>query len=556
MQVRTLLASLGVIGMTCWGFSYPLIGKERGFYGKLEIGFMKENWKYRNGYRLTIDRTLFTQDYQLGFNGYTLSPRLLSFDVRGNLRIDRSKYIGNGSETTTTLKGFGYYLNLRLLRGTFLPIHLYASRTYMPTRIIAGTFQQDVDTKIDSRGGSISFTRRNFYLTLSQNESDVDSVIQGVDYHNETRERIATFSYTGRRDRFSTSYTEVKTRTFSPFYTYFDRSKRFSMDLGLSRKTWNFSARTSYYKTLIGKYELYTESASFSYTPSTRFVMSVFANLNQYRGTVDTDYYSLSQNLNYRLTDSWSLSQSASLFALEETKSASVGGGISYNRMLTRTFGLGFSTSGSYSKWMNTEERDYYSYTVSGNVRKEITSLRTSLSLSASHSELFKDGDKASTTQNVMETIGIRLWRGAIFSHSANYTKSESREYDYKYEMVRSGNSVSWQGRVFRRVVLNYSIGVDYWKVMDTEAESVKPYMNTSGNFFLTRRLFVSFDLNLFRDTLYDNDYTVRGNFRVRYSFRKVSIVWDNGFNKEVFKDGYNYERSRYYTSLKLTRTF
>jgi len=397
MRVRTLLVSLGVIGMTCSGFSYPLIGKERGFYGKLELGFMKENWKYRNGYRLTIDRTLFTQNYQLGFSGYTLSPRLLSFDIRGDLKS--------------------------LLRGTFLPIHLYASRTYMPTRIIAGTFQQDVDTKIDSRGGSISFTRRNFYLTLSQNESDVDSTIQGVDYHNETRERIATFSYTGLRDRFSTSYTEVKTRTFSPFYTYFDRSKRFSMDLGLSRKTWNFSARTSYYKTLIGRYELYTESASFSYTPSNRFVMSIFANLNQYRGTVDTDYYSLSQNLNYRLTDSWSLSQSASLFALEETKSASVGGGISY-----------------------------YSYAVSGSMRKEITSLRTSISLSASHSELFKDGDRASTTQNVTETVGIRLWRGAVFSHSANYTKSESQEYDYKYEMVRAGNSVLWQGRVFKNL--------------------------------------------------------------------------------------------------------
>jgi len=80
--------------------------------------------------------------------------------------------------------------------------------------------------------------------------------------------------------------------------------------------------------------------------------------------------------------------------------------------------------------------------------------------------------------------------------------------------------------------------------------------MNASGNFFLTRRLFVSFDLNLFRDTLYDNDYTVRSNLRISYTFRKVSIVWDNGFNREVFKDGYNYERSRYYTSLKFTRTF
>ncbi len=556
MYIRSLAVTLGVLGMACSAFSYPLIGKERGFYGKLELGFTKENWKYRNGYRLNIDRTLFTQDYQLGFSGYTLSPRLLSFDVRGDFKVDRAKYIGNGSETTTTLQGLGYYVNLRLLRGTFLPIHLYASRTYTPTRIIAGTFQQDVDTKIDSRGGSISFTRRNFYITLSQNESDVDSTIQNVDYHNKTRERIATFSYAGQRDRFSTSYTEVKTRTYSPFYTYVDESKRFSMDLGLTRKTWNFSARGSYYKTLIGRYELYTESASFSYFPSSRFLMSVFANLNQYRGSVDTDYYSVSENLSYRLTDSWSVSQSANLFALEDTRSVSVGGGISYNRMVTKTFGLGLSSSGSYSKWMDTEERDYYSYSFSGNIRKEFPSIRSSVSLSASHSELFRDGDKASTTQNASESLNIRLGRRLIFTHTANYTKSESREYDYKYEMVRSGNSISWQGRLLRRVVFNYRMGVDYWKVMDTEAESVKPYVNASGNFFLTRRLFVSFDLNLYRDTLYDNDYTARGNLRIRYTFRKVSIVWDNGFNKEVFKDGYSYERSRYFTSLKLTRTF
>jgi len=122
--------------------------------------------------------------------------------------------------------------------------------------------------------------------------------------------------------------------------------------------------------------------------------------------------------------------------------------------------------------------------------------------------------------------------------------------------MVRSNNSVSWQGRVFRRVVLNYRMGVDYWKIMDTEAESVKPYVDTSGNFFLTRRLFVSFGVNLFRDTLYDNDYTARGNLRIRYAFRKVSLVFDSGFNKEVFRDGYNYRRSRYYAGIKLTRDF
>ncbi len=556
MHTRNWAVAVGMLSLSVSVFSYPIIGKERGFYGKIELGYTKENWKYRNGYRLTIDRDLFTQNYQLGFSGFSLSPRLFSFDIRGDFKIDKSTYKSEGTKTTTTLKGFGYFVNLRFFKGTLLPIHLFASRTYMPTRIIAGTFQQDVDTEIDSRGVSVTLNRRNFNITLSHTESDVDSLIQGVDYHNETKQRLASFNYTAQGGRFSTSYTEIDTKTFSPFYTYIDKSKRFGADLGLSRKTWNLSARASYYETLIGQYELYTENLSFSYFPNQRFNMGLFANFNQYRGQVDTDYYALSENVNFRITDNWLLNQNASFFALEETRSASFGSGLSYNKAVTETLNLGFSGSGSYSKWWDTEERNYYSYSLSGTMRKEIKFLRSSFSLSVSQSELFKDGEKASTTFNAFERLGIRLSRTLNFNHSVTYTESESKEYDYKYEMVRSGNFISWQGRVFRRIVLNCRMGIDYWKIMDTETESVKPYTDISGNFFVTRRLFIAFSMNVFRDTLYDNDYTVRGTLRATYNFRKVSIVWDNGYNKEVFRNDFSYERSRYYTSLRITRNF
>lgn len=555
MNTRSVVIFFGIVGVWSYAFPGPLIGKERGLYGKIELGFMKETWDYENSYRFKLDRTLFIQDFQLGFSGYTYSPKLLSFDIGGNFRIDTSKYRSMGTETSSTLRGIGYHLNLNLLRGTFIPIQLYARRTYTPTRVIAGTFQQDIDTRTDSWGGSITFRRRNFFLTLSRNEIDVRSVIQGIDYRNITKENFATLSYIGKSGRFSTTYADVDTKTYSPFYSYFDRSTRFSANFNIGTKTWKFSALGSYYRTTLGRFELYTESANFSYTPNPKLSVNVLAHFSQYRGTVDTNYYTLSQMLNYTITENWSVGQTLNVFSLERSRAVSFGGSVSYTRNLPMALTVGFTTSGSVSKWFDGGEKNYYSYSVSGKIRKEFPSIRSYLSLNGSHSQLFKDGQRATTSNSVFETFGIRLGRRVNFSHSASYMKNTSREYDYEYEMVRTNNSLSWDLRILRKMNLNFRTGLDYWKVLNIGTESVKPYVQFSGSYPVTRRLFVSFALNTYRDTLYDNEFTASGNLKIKYTFRKVMLTFESGFNREVFSDAISYKRSRYFVGLKLIRT-
>ncbi len=551
-----IVPTIGLLGVSSLTFAYNIIGMEKGLYGKIELSFSKENWKYKDGYKLNIDRTLFLQNYQLGFDGYLFRPKFLHFNIGGNIRIDKSKYVSDNSESTTTLKGTGYNLDFRFFRGTFMPIRIYFSQTYAPTRIIAGTFQQDLDTRIKSRGGTISFVRSNFYFTFSKDISNVESIIQGINYTNDIDQQLASLNFSGKKSNLSLSYTEIEMKTVSPFYNYYEKNKMFSANLGYTGKTWMFTARGSYTSSRLGNYELYSESLSLSYFPTDRFNLSLATSFNQYRGSVDTEYYSVNQNLHYRFSDNWSLTQNASFYSLENTSSATFGAGIVYSKAFSPTLRMSLSTSGSYSKWMNSEERNYYSYALSGNISKDIPKIRSSLTLSSSHSSLYRDGKEASRTFSASEMFTSRLGGATFLNHSVSYIKSASKEYDYEYEMVRSSNSLSWRSRLFRKMTVDYRLGIDYWKFINTGTESVKPYTSISGSVLATRRLSFRFSLDLFRDTLYKNEYSARGTFKMKYTFRKVNILWDNGYNKEVFRDGFNYERSRYYTSIKLTRSF
>ncbi len=553
MKKRTFLA-LGVLGTTSAAFSF--IGKERGLYGRIEIGLKREGWRYSNSYNLKVDRDQVLTNFQIGYNGYILRPRFIHFDIRGDFRIDRSTYTSNNSKVRSSLKGYGYNLNLRLFRGTSFPIYIYFSRTYAPSRIVGGNFQQDIETLIRAKGITFTYSKRDLHMNLSLSSNDTESVIEGIDYKNKVDRVQANLSYLGKREKFDVSYTESITKTTSPFYNYFDRNRNFRISFGYKKKTWNFNIRGGYTSSTLGNYELFTESLSFSYFPNKKFTLSINSSFSQYRGAIDTEYYSFSEKITYRPGKHWLFSQNASFFSLEDTTSFNLGLGVSYSRGLTKTLKISLGSSGSFSKWMGDRERNYYSYAFNGSLNKNFPSIRSSMNISASYSSLFLDSKKASTSFSVSETFFTNISRSLSFNHSITYMKTTSQEYNYIYEVVRSNNSLSWGGRVLKKFNLNLRVGIDYWKVMTTNIESIKPYIKVSGNYIPTRNLYISFGADIYQDTLYNMDYSVSGNIKVNYSFRKVSVVWTSSFNKEVVKDGFSYDRSFYSTSLRIIRYF
>lgn len=555
MLVKQVGLAMGIFSLSATSFGLTIIGKEKGLYGRIEFGLSKEGWGYKNGISFNIDRSLFTQNYKFGYRGYLLNPRLISFDLGGSFRSDMSRYYNQGSETLTTLQGTGYKVDLRLLRGTRLPIHLYLNRSYKPTRVIAGNFQQDIDSMIETKGGSISFSKGGFFLSLSQNLSEVESIIQGIKYENNLNQRIASLSFMGDKARLGISYSDVDTKTLSPFYTYIDAREMFSASAGYSDDKFRISLRGSYNSSTLGNYEIYNENISLSYKPNAKFDTNFNVDLSQFRGDVKTDYYSFSQNSFLRITDTVTITQNANLYSLEKSKSYSLGGGVSYNKNLPSNLNFGVSLSSSYIRWYDIETRNYTSYSISGTLGKTFTSIRSSVFLNGTQTKLLRDGKPASDTFSINESFNSQIFTGVYFDHNVSFSGSTSTEYEYSYRMIRSGNSLSLKSYFFRNASAGIRIGIDYWKFLGKGSESVKPYININGSYSKPKKL-ISFNFEVYRDTLYKNEFSLKGNLNIRYTIRKVNIVLNNGINREVFRNAISYERSSYFVNFRIYRDF
>ncbi len=555
MKGKGAKVMLGILGVA--SATHAVIGKSRGLYGKIELGFSRENWKYSDSYNINIKRDIFTQIYQVGFDGYLFKPRILSFDVRTDLRLDLSKYRSGGTTTTNRFRGLGYSLRLNFLRASRIPINVFASRNYMVSRVISKNFEQELDTELNSLGLNLTYLfRKNWFFTFSFMRNTVESIVDGFDYKDENTTYTFNTSYSkaNKRISFSVSQTDIDSR--SEYYSYNETNRRADLNAFFTNTNWNLNIRSNYYSSKLGDFSLFTQSVNFGYSRDRKLNLNLSGNLAFYRGSTDTTYLSLSENLSYRLSNSWSVSQSASFLSLEDTRSLSLGGGIGYFRNFSETLSANFSLSLSLSRWFGDQDKTYYSYNLGGGIRKIFTSLRTFLSVNGNVSQLFLDGELSTTTVNVYESVNTRITSRVSFNHTASYTHNVSEEHDYSYRIIRTTNSLSWKLRLFRKVFVNAQTGVDFWKSLDTQAESIRPYISMNGRYFASRNLNVRFDVNIYRDSYYNNDLTISANMRTTYKFRKILVTWDVQYNKEVFSNGENYQRSRFYTGIRITRKF
>ncbi|NPB04160.1 MAG: hypothetical protein GXO39_07095, partial [Thermotogae bacterium] len=534
-----------------------ILGKGKGFYGKIELGYTYDRWLYKNGLDLDIKRSIFSQSYQIGYDGFIYHPRLLSFDIKTDFRLDRSKYEGNSSSTTNRFRGLGYTLRLNFLRGTRYPFNISLGRKYTVSRLVGGYREQEIDTTINFFRINTSYLlKKNWYITAYFDRNTVDSTYDFLDYTNKSTSFGINTSYTRDDKRFSFSASQTDISNNSPYYNYDDTIRRINLSAHLIRDTWNLGARTSYYSSSLANLDTFTQTVSYGYRPSRKFNLGLSSFVSFTRGNTNTNYYSVRENLNYRLNDNWSLFQSAGFYSLEDTISINFSGGAGYHKTFSETLSAGFSFSSSINRFFGGEDKTYYGLNLNGHLSKLIPSWKATFTTGVGINQLFLDGSQATTNARFTETLNISLTRSLSFFHTFSYSHNVSQENDYDYRIFRTSNSLTYKFRVFRSLFINSQVGVDYWKMVNTDAKSLKPFVKARGMWPVTRRLNITFEAEAYRDSYYNNTLTLRASMKANYRIRKTLVTFDFKYTKEVFENETNYTRNRLVAGIRLTRYF
>ncbi|NPB06464.1 MAG: hypothetical protein GXO03_02545 [Aquificae bacterium] len=547
---------LGLVGVTSLSYG-AILGKGKGFYGKIELGYTYENWRYQNGLDIDVKRNVFSQNYQLGFNGFIYHPRLLSFDVKTDFRLSRSTYDSGTSTTDNRFRGLGYVLNMRFLSGTRFPFNVSLGRRYTLSRLLGGYREQEVDTQMDFLSFNLSYLfRKNWHFTTYFRYTNVDSTVDFIDYTDKSTNFGFTTSYSRDDRRISFSFSQTDMSNNSPFYAYSDTIRRLNFSARFIRETWNLGLRSSYYSSSLANLNVFTQSVSYGYRPSKKLDLSVASFLTLSRGNTDTNYYSITQRLNYRPGKHWNFFQSANFYSLENVRSVSLAGGAGYGRSLSETFSFGFSASSSVNQYFGDQSDTYYGFNLSGHLSKLFKKWHARFYAGANFNQLFINGSTATTNARLNENFTATLTRSLTFSHTASYTQSTSQEYDYDYQLFRSSNTLTHKVRLFRNLFLRTQVGLDYWKMFSTDAESFKPFARTFGTWPVTRRLHLNFEAEVYRDSYYDNTLTLRTSAKATYRIRKTVITFNFRYTQEEFTGDAGYSRYRLITGIKLTRYF
>jgi len=550
---KVLLGLLGVASVA----NGAILGKGKGLYGKIELGYTYDRWLYQNDLDIDIRRSIFSQTYQIGYDGFIYHPKLLSFDLKTDFRFDRSKYTGNSSSTTNRFRGFGYTLRMHFLRGTRYPFNISIGRKYTLSRLIGGYKEQEIDTTINFITINTSYLiKKNWYVTAFFDRNTVDSTYDFLDYSSKSTSFGINTSYTRDDKRFSFSLSQSDLSNNSPYYNYSDTIRRLNFSAHFIRDTWNLGARTSYYSSSLADLDVLTQTVSYGYRPNRKLNLGVSSFVSFSRGNTNTNYYSIRENLNYKLSNNWNLFQSAGFYSLEDTNSLNFSAGAGYHKIFSETLSAGFSFSSHINRFFGNESKTYYGVNLNGHLSKLIPSWKANFTTSAGINQIFLNGSQATTNGRFNETFNVALSRSLSFSHSLSYSHNVSQENDYDYRILRTSNSLSYKFRLFRALFINSQVGVDYWKLLSTNAESLKPYVRARGVWPVTRRFNITFEAEVYRDSYYNNTLTVRTSLKANYRIRKTLLTFNFKYTKEVFENETNYTRSRLVAGIRLTRYF
>ncbi|SNZ11262.1 Sporulation related domain-containing protein [Persephonella hydrogeniphila] len=555
-----------VIGAVFFVPAYMLTHKQRGFWGRVEFTYKME--RYKDPYRKT-SRNSFRQYYELNYEGYIYSPRLLTYTLGGNFSREDSKikYGSNSSDSTSKL--IGYNLELNFLKGSRFPINLFAKKTESPLWYTYYDRSSYTERKTDSYGlyGNLRFVGSQINYSYRHEKSK--SV--GLDFREDRKTDEYNFSFgkffinkslniTLKKniDDYTQEYASTTRKVYQDINNY-----NLNYRWKISKKS-NLSADARYYSNSYTDLKDFTGNINYLWNPSDRLTTNFGLSATRSEGrNYDITFLSFNESLNYVLSENWNLSHNLILFTSNgsqaDQKLINTGVNLNYHKTINEKFSIFGGTGVSGQAESGNINRVGGTVSLNAGLIKRFDFLDSSFSLSGSTSQYKSSKDDRSNTFNINERYTAFLSKNLRFEHTINYYYQDSQYYrpsggfsETNYDNLETSNSLRYKRMLGWKGSLTTALGVKYY-YGKKRAERFYPFGNMALNYRFTRNLLYKLSVDVHRDTYYNTTYSTI-NSHIDYKYRRLNFRWDFQY---YYEDNDNYgKRHNYITAFKIYRVF
>ncbi len=522
----------------------------RGVYGKLEYVLMHDN--ISDKYNST-DRKSFVQNYQIGYEKYIYSPRLLTYDLGLSFYIDNSTSdITNGNSTTKSkneTKHTNYKAYLHFIKESNYPFTIYYEKIDSPLWSTAPSGTTLVTYKTNKTGIYGRTKLKAFNLHYEYRQADT--------------EKTESFAYeTGNNKRFAIGLDKQfdENRTVTLNYSH-EMRDYYRTDRGLGytdswndvidtanvayswiiSETLNMSAYANYLKNDYLNYEDLTGTVSLGWRPNKKHSENLsFTADNTKTKSGTNNFYSLSESGSYKVTDNFSTNHNFQAYNasgdLYNLTLFSATFGTNYLKQFSQTFNASFGASVTgrsetydYSdENVSIQDRNMLSYNLSSSLSKSFKEERSNISAGVSYYQLI------STTSDATQRITMNAGYNKSFTDQLKYILKFYSTYDNNTYTSADGNETQRTTKIF-----SADTSLDYWRAVGyngkmtlkagvmysagTYISRVNPYGTFSFFYMLRRDLMFKTLARVSTDTGYDvTSYT--GTADLIYRIRKVEM--------------------------------
>ncbi|MDQ7056822.1 MAG: hypothetical protein Q9M89_10435 [Persephonella sp.] len=557
-----------IIGAVFFVPAYMLTHKQRGFWGKVEFTYKMEN--YKDPYRRTTRRS-FRQYYELNYEGYVYSPRLLTYRLGGNFVREDSTQKTGSSKTDSTSKLVGYDIEFNMLKSSRFPINLFARRTQSPLWYTYYDRTSYIERKTDAYGlfGSVRLINSNVNYSYRKSKSkstgidfseDRKSEEFSLSYGKNWINKALNIAYKKNIDDYIQRYPNI-----SSYRKVYQDINNFNMDYRwrISKKS-NLNSNLRYYSNSYSDIKNLTGNINYMWMPSEKLTANfgLSATRSDSRDYQLT-FFSFNENMAYVINENWNLNHNLILFTSSGTnadqKLLNTGVNITYNKYLSETFSVFGGTGLSGQIESGNINRVGGTVSVNGGINKRFSFLDSDFTLSGSASEYNSSKNDKSTTYNINERFNAYLLNNLRFEHSINYYYQDSKYYrpsggftQTNYDNLEISNALryrkllGWNGRLSSVIGMKYYYGKN-------RPERMYPYANMNLSYKITRRLLYRLSLDVHRDSYYNTNYATLST-GIDYRIRSLFFKWDFQY---FYEDNENYgKRHNYITQFKVYRVF
>ena len=557
-----------VIGAVIFLPAYMLTHKQRGFWGKVEFIYKMED--YKDPYNKT-KRNSLKQYYELNYEGYVYSPRLLTYRLGGNFTQEDSNITTQGVKSSSTSKLIGYDLELNILKASKFPLVLFLKRMQSPLWYTYYGRTSYIERKTDTFGlvGNVNIANSH----ISYGYTKTKSKSTGLDFSEDRNSENFSFSY-GKswiNKGLNISY-QKNIDDYTQRYPNINSYRKVYQDIDnllmdyrwkVSKKS-NLNSNLRYYSNSYSDIKNLTGNVNYLWNPTEKLSTNFsFSATKTDSGNYQLLFLSFNESVSYKINENWNMNHNLLLFTSTgsntDQKILNTGVNINYNKFLSETFSIFGGTGVSTQLESGNINRVGGTVSLSGGLNKKFSFLNSNFSLSGSISEYNTTKKDKSTTYNINERFNAYLLNNLIFEHSINYYSQNSKYYQANnnfnkttYDNIEVANGLryskllGWKGR------LNSSLGIKYYSGKN-RAERVYPYGNFNLSYKFTRRLLYKMSLDVYRDSYYNANYT-RFGANLDYRIRSLVFQWDFQY---FYEDNQNFgTKQNYITQFKIYRVF